>query len=148
MTTRPMEVGDASAWVAMRDRPWPHHGSSEHHREIEAFFAGSVLPTLTAAFVAIVEDEAVGFIELALRAYASGCASSPVPYVEGWFVKTQHCARGVGTALMRAAEQWARDGSFSEIASDAQLENDGSLRAHLGCGFTVTSRTIQFRKPL
>jgi hypothetical protein len=34
------------------------------------------------------------------------------------------------------------------LASDAELENDGSLRAHLACGFAATSRTITFRKAL
>lgn len=28
----------------------------------------------------------LGFVELSLRPYAEGCASSPVPYIEAWYV--------------------------------------------------------------
>ncbi len=94
------------------------------------------------------DGKPVGFIELALRPYATSCDSSPVPYVEGWFVEANDRARGIGKALMQIAETWARDGGFTELASDALLDNDASLRAHLRCGFAVTQRMVMFRKSL
>ena len=56
--------------------------------------------------------------------------------------------RGIGTALVRAAEQWARDQGCSEFASDAEIENDISVTAHKALGFTEVSRVVCFRKDL
>jgi aminoglycoside 6'-N-acetyltransferase I len=149
LNVRAVLPGDAPAWTAMRERLWPEHDPlDDHAREIAAFFAGETSPTLTAAFVAIADGLPVGIIELAIRPYAEGCADSPVPYVEGWFVESMHRGRGVGRSLMRAGEAWARERGFTELASDAESGNDGSVRAHLSCGFSVTSHTITFRKSL
>ena len=49
-----------------------------------------------------------GFIEVSLRDYAEGCQTSPVAYIEGWYVD-EHCRRRtLGTRLVQAAEAWAR----------------------------------------
>jgi aminoglycoside 6'-N-acetyltransferase I len=87
-------------------------------------------------------------VELSLRSYSEGCSSSPVPHVEGWFVVAEARRRGCGQALLAAAEVWARDRGFSEIASDTWLWNDVSARAHLKAGFEEVERAIHFRKAL
>ena len=40
-----------------------------------------------------------GFVELSLRAYAEGCQSDNVAYVEGWYVVPEARGSGVGRAL-------------------------------------------------
>jgi aminoglycoside 6'-N-acetyltransferase I len=47
-----------------------------------------------------------------------------------------------------AAEQWARDRGYREIASDAMIDNLISERAHLALGFKEVERAIHFRKDL
>ena len=104
---------------------------------------------LDAVFLAE-NDEAhpVGFLELSLRAFSDGCNSMPVPHVEGWYVEPQARRHGLGLALMSAAEDWARARGFTELASDTQLDNDASQRAHARCGFDEVERLIKFRKKL
>lgn len=97
---------------------------------------------------AIESDVPVGFIELAVRPFADGCDSAPVPHVEGWYVEPGARGRGTGRALMDAAEGWARERGFVELASDTEVHNDGSLAAHMRCGFVETERLIKFRKSL
>ena len=40
-----------------------------------------------------------GFASLSLRPWAEGCDSTPVPYVEGWWVAPDLRRQGVGRAL-------------------------------------------------
>src|ERR1700682_4233090 len=108
----------------MRQALWPETVPSELDEEAARYFARStqrVFPQIV--FVAQRGGELIGMIELSLRSIADGCASSPVPYIEGWFVELHSRRQGVGGALVAAAEKWARAQGFSEIASDVQLEN-------------------------
>ena len=90
----------------------------------------------------------VGMLELSMRISAEGCASSPVPFVEAWYVAAEARMQGVGRKLMEAAERWAMARGFKEIASDTQLANGASQDAHAKLGFEEVERLVCFRKPL
>ena len=49
---------------------------------------------------------------------------------------------------MAAAETWAGERGYTEIASDAVIDNLLSERAHLALGFVEVERAIHFRKDL
>jgi aminoglycoside 6'-N-acetyltransferase I len=132
----------------MRGRLWPHADAGDLLREAETFASGPQDAIIAAAFVADGAGEPLGFIELSIRAFADGCDSSPVPYVEGWFVEPSAQRAGIGRDLMRAAEEWARKRGFTELASDTQVDNLASLDAHAACGFEETERQVKFRKSL
>ena len=89
-----------------------------------------------------------GFVEGGWRGYAEGCESSPVPYVEAWYVEPDLRRASWGRALVAAVEDWARAHGAVELASDTWLENDGSLAAHEKLGFVEVERIACFRKPL
>ncbi len=147
MTIRPVEARDADAWAAMRVLLWPEVEPGDLLRETREFVTGVALPAVAAAFIA--EDEGLlGFIEIAVRAFSDGCDSMPVPHVEGWYVEPRARGRGAGRGLMRAAESWARSRGFSELASDTEVHNDASQRAHEACGFEEVDRLVKFRKVL
>jgi aminoglycoside 6'-N-acetyltransferase I len=147
MKTRQANPGDAAAWLRMRAALWPDASRVELETEVAQHFAGSV-PSL---WVFICEDSGarpIGMLELSLRSCAEGCSSSPIPYVEGWYTEPQMRRRGVGRALMHAAECWARERGYSELASDTQLSNEDGARAHLGLGFEEVERAIHYRRTL
>src|SRR5262249_44408301 len=48
------------------------------------------------------EGEPVGFAELSVRPFAEGCRTSPVAYLEGWYVAPGARRKGVGRRLARA----------------------------------------------
>jgi aminoglycoside 6'-N-acetyltransferase I len=147
MKIRPAQPEDAGAWTAMRHDLWPEEDRAELSAEVDAYFAGQ--GQLRAAFICEdAERRCVGFVELSLRSYSEGCSSSPVPHVEGWYVVPDARRRGCGQALLAAAEEWARDRGFSELASDTWLWNEISARAHLKAGFEEVERAIHFRKML
>ena len=141
---------DADPWLAMRAALWPDASVDELRVEVAAFFTAGLEPAmLHRVFVAEAEGGAlVGMLELSLRPYADGCASSPVPFIEGWYVAPEARRCGVGGALVRAAEEWAVVQGFTEMASDALLDNHVSERAHAAAGFEEVERAIRFRKSL
>jgi aminoglycoside 6'-N-acetyltransferase I len=141
---------DAEAWLALRVALWPDEDARRLHDDVRAFFDG-VIPTTMMAAVFLAEADhgtIAGVLELSLRPYADGCESSPVPFVEGWYVVPQSRRQGVGAALVKAAEDWAIVRGYTEIASDALLENTISERAHKALGFAEVERAIRFRKGL
>jgi aminoglycoside 6'-N-acetyltransferase I len=89
-----------------------------------------------------------GFASVSLRPWAEGCDSSPVPYVEGWYVAPDLRGQGIGAALFAAIKQWCRDHGHVELGSDAELDNVPSHRAHVALGFEPTLQLQFFRKPL
>jgi aminoglycoside 6'-N-acetyltransferase I len=145
---RPLKVADAGAWAAMRAALWPDADTDELQREAAAFAAGAKLPTPQVVFVAEDVESPIGFLELSVRPYANGCDSMPVPFIEGWYVKPSAQRRGVGRALIRAAEGWSRERGFVEIGSDTEVANEDSVEAHERCGFAETERIVYLRKRL
>ena len=123
---------------------WP--GPSDHDVETRKHFEARADRPIV--FVADAGGRLVGFLELDRRKYAPGCASSPVPFIEGWYVEPAMRGRGVGRALIDAAEMHARASGHHEIASDAELENAGGIAAHGAVGYEEVERTVCFRKSL
>jgi len=100
-------------------------------------------------FVAEREDGSIaGFVEVGARPYADGCDTSPVGYIEAWYVDPDVRRGGYGRALLEAAEDWARTRGYREMASDAQLNNEISHAAHHRAGYAEVDRIVQFRKVL
>jgi aminoglycoside 6'-N-acetyltransferase I len=145
MTIREIVESDRPDWARLRDALWP--GSlSDHDVETRKYFESRL--ELPIVFVADVQGRLVGFLELDYRKYAPGCTSSPVPFIEGWYVEPAMQGRKIGRALVEAAEAYARAAGHTEIASDAEFGNAGGIAAHLSVGYDEVERVICFRKSL
>ena len=90
----------------MREALWPSPARA-HAGEIERYFAGTWHEPIEVLIACDAQGAAIGVIELSIRAYAEGCATDRVAFVEGWYVEPTARMRGIGTALIRAAEEWA-----------------------------------------
>jgi aminoglycoside 6'-N-acetyltransferase I len=145
---RPVTPADASRWNEMRAALWPDELPADLATDVDSFFAGTCVQ-LEAVLVA--EDaahELIGFAELSRRLYAEGCITSPVGFLEGWYVVPEHRGRGVGRALVAAAEEWARGCGCTEFASDTTVDNTASAAAHQALGFEEVEIIRCFRKDL
>lgn len=149
-TTRPARLSDLPALAAMRETLWPDGSLEEHRRELAGIFAGEWSRIYPYAVLVAAEDgELIGFAEVTIRSRADGCdPMQPAGYLEGWYVAEEHRRRGVGAALMRAAEEWARGQGCTEMASDTWLDNEISQQAHEALGYEVVDRVVTFRKSL
>lgn len=148
ISVRPVEPSDAASWLRLRAALWPDSTEAEHTEEIVRFFAREASEPAAALLSVDSSGEVVGLAELSLRPYAEGRRSSPVAYLEGWFVVPEARRRGVGRALVSAAEEWARAQGCSELASDTQPDNRGSATAHRAIGFGEAGLVLCFRKAL
>jgi aminoglycoside 6'-N-acetyltransferase I len=123
----------------------PEEPAEEYEPEIRALLQRDD----AAVFVAERPDGSVcGYLEVGSRAYADGCRTSPVAYIEAWYVDPDVRRSGYGRALLEAADEWARRRGYSEMASDALLDNTVSYEAHIRSGFSEVERVVQFRKSL
>lgn len=130
---------------------WPDGSFEEHRREVAeklAYEAGSRPPV--AIFVAEPGDGSLcGFLEVGLRSHADGCDTRrPVGFIEGWFVEEYARGKGVGRAMVSAAESWAREQGCAEMASDTWIDDEVSQRAHEALGYEVVDKCVHYRKRL
>jgi aminoglycoside 6'-N-acetyltransferase I len=89
-----------------------------------------------------------GFVEAGTRSIADGCKLNPVGYIEAWYVDPDIRRSGYGRKLIDAAEDWAREQGYTEMASDALIDNEVSHAAHRNIGYEEVSRVITYRKSL
>lgn len=142
---RRVTSSDQQEWLRMRRLLWPEAPEEDLSREMPSMLTDPRTPV----FVAEREKGGLGgFLEAGTRPYADGCDTSPVAYIEGWFVDEDLRQHGVGRALVEAAEGWARGLGLHEIASDAFIANEISLKAHLALGYKEKERLIHFGKVL
>jgi aminoglycoside 6'-N-acetyltransferase I len=145
MKIRSYRDTDWSDWLRMTLALFPEYSAEDltpGMRELRSRSDGDV-------FVAERDDGSIaGFVEVGARPYADGCETSPVGYVEAWYVDPDVRREGVGRALLEAAEDWAHAHGYTEMGSDARLDNEISHAAHLRAGYTEVDRVVQFRKIL
>ncbi len=126
---REMGIADRSAWAEMRSALWPEESASAHAQEIDEFLRSGE------AWGFVVETphaHAVGFAEIAIRAYANGCDSRPVAFLEGIWIKPQFRRQGAGTQLIAHAESFLAARGFHELGSDTQIDNT-SIAGRASC---------------
>ena len=145
MRVRLLEQSDWNEWRRMRGALWPDEPSAVTDPDMRAWLARAD----ARVFVALRPDGSLcGFVEVATRPYAEGCETSPVGFIEGWYVDPDVRRQGYGRALIEAAEEWARSAGYTEMGSDALIDNIVSHRAHERLGYTEVERLVAFRKSL
>lgn len=145
MRIRRIEQRDFPDWRRMSDALLPGESAEEYEPEMRALLSRDD----AAVFVAERPDGSIcGYVEAGTRAYADGCRTSPVGYIEAWYVDPDVRRRGYGRALLAAAETWARARALTEMASDALLGNSVSYDAHIRSGYSEVERVVQFRKDI
>jgi aminoglycoside 6'-N-acetyltransferase I len=140
-----MEPADADEHVRMRHALWPHADLTELTAETAAVLAD---PNQVVFVAPRADGGLYGFVEAGVRAFANGVDEQPCAFVEGWWVDTDARRQGIGRALIAAVEKWARARGFTELGSDADLDNTLSHQAHQALGFEERERVIYFRKRL
>lgn len=130
----------------MRCALWPSASRQDLEAELGEYLEGS--PAKAVLVAARPDGGLGGFIELSLRPWVEGCCSTPVGYIEGWYVDADLRRRRIGAELVAAAEQWARAQGCREMGSDVEVTNSISLLAHAALGYREVERVVAFAKRL
>ena len=141
---RSITLEDKAEWFNMRKGIWPDAHDDYMRFDMEDILASDKDTVL----FALVDGKSVGMIEVSIREYGEGCETSPVGYIEGWFVYPDFRGKGISGVLTQAAENWARGKGCTEMASDTWLGNEASIRAHLKHGYFEVERLVHFVKRL
>ena len=143
---RPVKERDINEWFRLRKLLWDESSDEEHKTEMLDIYEHT-----DSQLVLVAETEngnLIGFLEASIRPFVEDCHTDHVGYLEGWFVEEEYRRYGVGRRLVRSAESWARSKGCTEMASDSEIGNDLSLKAHLNLGYDETSRLVHLRKDL
>lgn len=149
MIIRALLPADRPEWIRMRCALWPQEDPADLAIGEVSFGKAAQRDGGSAVFVA--EREAgglAGIIEVGLRDVAESATSSPVGYIEGWYVDPDARRAGAGRALVARAEAWARLQGCTEMASDTELGNRVSQDVHRLLGYQETERLVTFLKRL
>ncbi|MCO7223081.1 aminoglycoside 6'-N-acetyltransferase [Pleionea sp. CnH1-48] len=145
MKLRKAKENDIKIWAELRNKLWPD-SINTHLKELKEYFSGNSIDIVEIVLVESEQGEIIGFMELNIRNYVEGSRQPKVPYVEAWYVEENYRSQGIGTALMKHAEQWAKSQGFNQLASDTELINQNSIRMHKKLGFDEVERIVCFIK--
>jgi aminoglycoside 6'-N-acetyltransferase I len=123
----------------------------ELQAELQGMLEGTRKSGLDAQAVLVVERDdgrLGGFLEVTLHQTAEGCQTTPVGFLEGWWMDPDLRRKGHGSRMVRLAEEWAAAQGCREMASDTDEYRAVSVQAHHALGYLTTSvgKEIKFRK--
>jgi len=141
MTIEDTSLDNLKELAALKVELWPESDFDEELQNCELL----LLSVNEACFLARVDNQYVGFIQLSLRAdYVEGASTAPVAYVEGLYVRPSHRKAGVARRLIEFGLAWGKEMGCVEYASDAEWQNESSIRFHKHLGFEEVGRTVHF----
>lgn len=146
ITVRKLEEEDFSGWFRLRKMLWDESSDEEHRDEMLDIFLHFETQLVLVAENS--DGKLIAFLEASIRPFVEDCETDAVGYLEGWFVESEFRQTGIGAKLVAAAENWARSKGCTEMASDSEIGNDLSLKAHQSLGYEETSRLVHLRKDL
>jgi GNAT superfamily N-acetyltransferase len=142
---RPMARGDLAAVTALcAQLGYPTTEEAITHR-FELVLAAPNETLLVAEDAQDAEERVVGWIQLAGRAVLE---AEPFVQVAGIVVDEREQSRGVGRALMAAAERWAAERGYDEVRLWSNVVRERAHRFYEGLGYEHIKTSKVFRKTL
>ena len=144
ITLRRVTQEDKAEWFRMRKGIWPDAPDEYMTFDMDDILADDDYMVIFACD----GDRPIGLTEARIRDYGEGCETSPVGYLEGWFVQEEYRGKRIAGMMTQAAENWISEKGCSEVASDTWLDNESSIRAHVNMGYYEVERLVHFVKQL
>ena len=139
LTIRPIEPGDAAAAATLSGQ-LGYPATTEEVRERIA-----TLPSTQAVFVAVIDGEVVGWIDIALTFHLQ---TPPFALIGGLVVKDGVRGLRIGKRLCDEAEAWSKAQGVSLIRVTSRTTRDDAHRFYLREGYTDVKTSRVFEKRL
>lgn len=132
-------------WLQLRILLWPDHEDAHLLEMRQLLEQPHTLQLLSYND----QQQAIAMLEASIRyEYVNGTQTSPVAFLEGIYVLPEYRLSGVATTLVQQVEDWAKQFSCTEFASDAAIDNTISHAMHRALGFQETERVVYFKKKI
>ena len=139
LNIRPIEPRDASAAAELSDQLGYPAAEEEIRERIVA------LATTQAAFVAELDGQVVGWIDVALTFHLQ---TPPYALIGGLVVKDGVRGLNIGKRLCQQAEQWSREQGVSLIRVTSRTTRTDAHRFYLRDGYSDVKTSRVFEKRL
>lgn len=120
MNIRPASQFDFEFWLKCRKALFPSKTESQHVLDVQQYLYYS---DFKQAFLAELNAKPIGLIEVVIKDSVEGSTLAPVAVCEAWYVEAEQRQKGIGKALMLAAEQWAKSKKCKQIGSWSSNES-------------------------
>jgi aminoglycoside 6'-N-acetyltransferase I len=144
ITIRSVTWEDKAEWLRMRKGIWPEAPDEYLNFDMDEILTNDKYY----AIFACDGDKPIGLTEVQIKDYGEGCETSPIGYLEGWFVQEEYRGQAIVGIMTKVAEGWVREKGCTEMASDTWLDNESSIRAHVKMGYSEVERLVHFVKQL
>ncbi len=142
MQLRPISEQEMSRWGELRSRVYPELDEEYDTREMEMILHSN---HWFCFFVVEGAEQIIGLVELSLRNIVDNCLTSPVAYLEGLYLEEAWRGRGLGREVIQSIFAWCRERGLSELATDAELDNEAAQAFYRALGFEETDRVVEFK---
>jgi GNAT superfamily N-acetyltransferase len=141
-TIREMTAEDADQVAALSGEL----GYPSTPEQIVARLEGIGKHTKARAFVALDGNGRVqGWVHVYGRYHVE---SDRTAEIGGLVVAAEWRSRGIGRALMGAAEAWAREGGYGQVRLGSNVARDDAHRFYRNLGYTISKSHYRFQKPV
>jgi GNAT superfamily N-acetyltransferase len=137
---RAMQPADADA-VAQLTTQLGYNRTPQHIADWLSHLHAS--PAEQAVFVASLNDEVVGWIEVSIERRLQ---SDPFGMIGGLVVSDRVRSRGIGRMLCRRAEQWTWDQGLDTLRVTSRSTRPGAHRFYLRDGYREVKTSLVFEK--
>lgn len=133
----------AHLWVQSAEEHTTHDAiyttSSDAEKTMRRFLADLTTSSHSFLFVAILDDETIGFISGDLREGSPTFSPKTWASVDDVYVTHRYRSLGVGRALLKNVESWARDKGASGLSLQVASANERGRSFYKRLGFREVS---------
>ena len=139
---------DFDEWLRMRVLLYPDHTAEELLAELRKIFRDRTFSNELDYIILVYEREkgSLGaFVETSLRPSAVEfcCHTSPVGFIESFYVDADLRRRGIGRRLLEESEKWATSKGCTEMAVDTDTWRQENPSIYTALGFVEVDRNDQ-----
>ena len=137
--------GDLQKCIPLVTDLWPDISEEEAIQSLES----CIEKPSEELILAYDNNNIVAFSMVSIRVdWVEGSRQSPTGYLEAVYVAPEYRGSGIAQQMLDMAYDWCREQGCTQMGSDTEITNEGSVHWHLKAGFSEVNRIVTFIKDL